>query len=155
MAAVYPPPAAARRATALGYHRSPLLRFLLCAIPSVVLVMAAAVLLFGALDDGVPSRLPGLTLLGGWVLEAAALTALFLLVQGRAGAWWLDGLLAGWIGWIFRGPVLMLTVADVIAGGREPWWTLTQRWLLTYSLAGLLLALLARRLRRPASGAAP
>ncbi len=48
--------------------------------------------------------------------------------------------------WIFRGPVLVLTVAETLGRGPDPWWSLSLRWLALYSLAGLLLALLARRL---------
>jgi hypothetical protein len=81
----------------------------------------------------------------GWGVEAAALAALFLLVQGRGGAWWMDGLVSAWVAWIFRGPVFVLTVA---AWSRLPtglWWQLSLRWFLLYSLCGITLAFVARR----------
>jgi hypothetical protein len=131
----------------VGYHRPPLLRFVLLAILSTVLLLGTAALVFDALDDGSSGRrLDGAVVLGGWVLEAMALTALFLLIQGRASAWWLDGLLTAGLAWIFRGPVLVLQVADVLGDNSVHWWHLSQRWLLVYSLCGLLLAFLARRL---------
>jgi len=123
------------------------IRFLVLAVLSLVLLIGVGTLGFDAADGGrFGPRLDGPVLLGGWLLEAVALCALFLLVQGRGGAWWLDGLLAAWIAWIFRGPVLVLAVAEHLGGGRDPWWGLTLRWLAIYSLAGLFLALLARRL---------
>ncbi len=84
---------------------------------------------------------------GDWLMQSLGLTALFLLVQGRSGAWWLDGLVAGWIAWVFRGPVLVLTLAAWTRLPRDPWWQLSLRWLALYTLCGLLLALTARRLR--------
>lgn len=90
--------------------------------------------------------LPGAAVLGGWLLEALGLTALFLLIQGRSGRWWLDGLLTGWIAWIFRGPLLLVSLAALTALPREPWWSLSLRWWLVYPLGGLLLAVVARGL---------
>jgi hypothetical protein len=88
----------------------------------------------------------GAAVLGGWLVEALGLTALFLLIQGRSGRWWLDGLLTGWIAWIFRGPLLLLSLAALTSLPREPWWSLSLRWWLVYPLGGLLLAILARGL---------
>jgi hypothetical protein len=123
-----------------------LFRFLLLAVLLTVLLIGICTLAFDAADGGrFGPRLDGKGVLGGWLLEATALTALFLLIQGRGGSWWLDGLLAGWLAWIFRGPVLLLTVAELQNGVGEPLWTLTLRWLLTYSLCGLLISLVARR----------
>lgn len=91
--------------------------------------------------------LPGVVVLGGWLIESLGLTALFLLVQGRGGRWWLDGLITGWIAWIFRGPLLVVSLAAFTRLPREPWWSLTVRWWVLYPLGGLLLAALARALR--------
>ncbi|MGE5234289.1 MAG: hypothetical protein ACM3OB_09275 [Acidobacteriota bacterium] len=93
-----------------------------------------------------PGSPPEVLTLGVWVLEALGLTALFLLIQGRGGAWWLDGLLTGWIAWIFRGPLLVLTVEALTRLPRDPWWGIAVRTFFLYSCGGLLLAELARRL---------
>jgi len=129
-------------------------RFLLIALPLLVLMMGLFALvqeIAPASGDGASPMRPARDVgarwrLGGWGVEAAALTALFLLVQGRGGAWWLDGLIAGWVAWIFRGPVLALTLAAWSRLPTELWWKLSQRWFLLYSLCGLALALVARRL---------
>ena len=83
---------------------------------------------------------------GSWLIESLALLALFLLIQGRGGAWWLDGLLVGCIGWVFRGPVLVLTLVTVSRLGRDPWWPLSLRWLFSYAVAGLFVSFLALKL---------
>jgi hypothetical protein len=104
----------------------------------------------GASPDAAPQRpvreVAFSSRLGGWAVEAAALTALFLLIQGRTGAWWLDGLVAGWIAWVFRGPILALTMAAWSRLPAEHWWKLSQRWFLLYSLCGIAVAIAARRL---------
>lgn len=131
----------------MSYHRHPLLRFLLLAVLASVLVLGLGTLVLDWVDGGsFGPKLDGKFVLGAWALEALALSALFLLVQGRGGNWWFDGLLTAWMAWIFRGPVLVLTVAEVLGRGRAPWWDLSLRWLVLYSLCGLLMALLARRL---------
>jgi len=91
-----------------------------------------------------PARVPTTVQLAAWLLESTALLALFLLVQGRSGSWWLDGLATGWIAWVFRGPLLVF--AAVALGGlpRQPWWALAFQWLTLYSLCGLSIALVAR-----------
>lgn len=81
---------------------------------------------------------------GGWAIEALALTALFLLVQGRSGGWFLDGVVTGLIGWIFRGPLLVLSVVGLSRLGPEPWWPMAQRWLVLYVVCGAVLAVVAR-----------
>ncbi len=130
-----------------GYHRPPLIRFLFLTIPLATLLLGGAALGFDLLDGGeFGPRLDGKTVAGGWLLEATALAALFLLVQGRGGSWWLDGLLAAWLGWIFRGPVMVLVVVEQLGGGRDPWWTMALQSLLVYSLVGFLMALVARKL---------
>jgi hypothetical protein len=92
-------------------------------------------------------QMPAATVLATWVLETVALIALFLLVHGRAGSWWLDGLATGWLAWVFRGPLLVLTVAGAAGLGPRPWWQMAVRWLVLYSLCGLLLGAVARRVR--------
>jgi hypothetical protein len=82
---------------------------------------------------------------GGWLIESLALTALFLLVQGRAGAWWLDGVVAGLIGWVFRGPIMVLSIVSWSRLASAPWWPMSQRWLALYLVCGLTLAIVARR----------
>lgn len=81
---------------------------------------------------------------GGWAIESLALTALFLLIQGRAGAWWLDGVVAGLLGWTFRGPVLVLSVVALSRLGPDPWWPMSLRWLVLYVVCGVALAIVAR-----------
>jgi hypothetical protein len=140
-------------------------RFLLLALPLLVLTIAlfhfaleALGLTDGAalavrLGGGGLDRLPAWALAGTWGLEALALTALFLLVQIRE-VWWLDGLLAGWIAWVFRGPLLVVTLVAAAGVRPGPWWTLAFYWLLLYSLCGLLLGALAQSagIGRPAEG---
>lgn len=145
------------RASALGYDRRVLIRFVFTGFIALMLTMALfgfSVELLGLQPEATElarrglersEMIPARYLAGGWALETAGLLALFLLVQGRSGAWWLDGLLAGWIAWIFRGPVLVLSVVTTTRLPREPWYSLSLRWLLLYSVCGLLLALLARR----------
>jgi hypothetical protein len=72
--------------------------------------------------------------------------ALFLVTQGRAGSWWLDGLLAGWLAWVFRGPLLVLTVTVAAHQSQEAWWRIVFGWWVLYSCCGLALAALARGL---------
>ena len=88
--------------------------------------------------------LPGVFVLGTWVLEALALTTLFLLVERGGGPRWLNGLLAAWIAWVFRGPLLVLTATGFGGLAARPWWQLAFRWFVLYTLAGLLLAAIAR-----------
>lgn len=126
------------------------MRFLLLAFPLLVLLLAA----FGFVVDQLqpdpgglwPSTTPvqGLGVVASWVLEAVALLALFLLLEGRFRRRLWDGLAAAWIAWVFRGPLLVVTVA---AAGepRLPWWRLSLAWWVLYTAAGLLLASLASR----------
>ena len=96
-------------------------RFLLLALPLLILTMAvfrfALETLGMAPDPAALSRsdaaeLPGWVTLATWALEAVGLASLFLLIQGRNGRW-LAGLLTGWIAWVFRGPLLVVTVAGL------------------------------------------
>jgi len=96
--------------------------------------------------------LPGVAVLATWALEALALAALFLLVDGRGGSRLLNGLLSGWIAWVFRGPLLVMTAVGYGGQPRAPWWGLTRRWFVLYTLAGALLALVAALVRLPRGG---
>lgn len=141
----------------MGYHCSTLLRFVTYALPLLVLLLA----LFGfavELLDAEPRagsvirlalfeqpRVPALLVLGAWLVEASGLLALFLLAQGRCGAWWLDGLVTGWLAWIFRGPLLVMTIVVAVRQPHHPWWALAFGWWVLYSVCGLTLAWLARR----------
>ncbi len=90
-------------------------------------------------------RVPAAVVFGTWLMEAAGLLALYLLARGRCGTWWLDGLVAGWTAWIFRGPLLVITIVVAAKQPRDPWWTLAFGWWVLYSICGLSLALLERR----------
>lgn len=134
-------------------------RYFLYAVPLLVLFLA----LFGfAVDvlDFEPRagavirlalfetpRIPAQVVLGAWLMEATGLVALFLLVQGRTGAWWLDGLVTGWVAWIFRGPLLVITIVAATRQPQDAWWSLAFGWWVLYSVCGLALAVLARRSR--------
>lgn len=153
---------AARRWAIIGT----LIRYLLSAFLLLVLLMGAfgaAVELAGREPDTRSLARLGLRRAeepplrwraGAWAVESAGLLALFLLVQGRSGAWWLDGLVAGWIAWIFRGPVQVLTIATWSRLPPEPWWPLARQQLVLYTLCGLAMAILARRRGRRREGAA-
>lgn len=132
-----------------------MIRFLVFALLVLLLLQAGfavAVDAFGFGPDGralagrghAPARVPAGIQLAAWLLEATGLLALFLLVQGRSGSWWLDGLATGWIAWVFRGPLLVFAVVAYAALPRQPWWDLAFRWLALYSLCGFAVALLAR-----------
>lgn len=86
---------------------------------------------------GVPD-LPQWVMLATWTLEAVGLAALFLLIQGRGGRW-IAGLLTGWIAWVFRGPLLVVTVAGLAGLPPGPWWSMVLSWWVLYTLCGLLL----------------
>ena len=126
-------------------------RFLLFALPLLVLTMALFQFVLEVLgldpDPAVLSavtalQLPGWVTLGTWCLEALALTALFLLIQGRDRTW-SSGLMAGWIAWVFRGPLLVVSVVGLGGLPAVPWWTLILTWWVLYTLCGLLLGGLA------------
>ena len=132
----------------MRYDRRLLRRFLLLALPLLILTMAVfqfAMEMLGLQVD--PSQLapgggialPGYVSLATWTLEALGLAALFMLIHGR-GWGWTSGLLAGWIAWVFRGPLLVVTVVSLAGLSPRPWWSLTLTWLILYSLCGLLLS---------------
>lgn len=131
-------------------------RFFIYAVPLTLLLLLLFSVTISAFDVGPAGSLTVLSLksasfrlvMGTWLLEAFGLVAMYLLVSGR-GNWWLDGLMAGWVAWIFRGPLLVVTI--VVAAGQEqaPWFRLIVGWWVLYSICGLSLAILARRLARP------
>lgn len=86
-----------------------------------------------------PSAVPLVPLAGIWALEAAGLVAIFLLAEGRCGARWLDGIVAGSIAWIFRGPLVVVTVVVGAGVPRLPWWHLALAWWFLYVLCGVIL----------------
>ncbi len=137
----------------MRYDRRPLSRFLFLAIPLLVMIMA----LFGLVQELVGVEAPGnfgwhprahgvRVALASFILESLALTALFLLARGRAPSWWLDGLLTGWLAWLFRGPVVILAIASLDGAARLPWRQLALGWWVLYSICGLSLAILSQRL---------
>ena len=87
--------------------------------------------------------LPPWVILATWCLEAVALAALFLLVHARGSGRWMAGLLTGWVAWIFRGPLLVVTVVGLGGLPARPWWSLAMQWWVLYSLCGLLLGVAA------------
>lgn len=137
----------------MRYHGAILLRFLVLAIPLALLTIG--LFSFGAETLGFetgPSlgpgeALPAFYVVGAWLLEAMALSALFLLVAGRTATVWLDALFAALAAWVFRGPLLVLTVVSVTRRTAEALWRASLAWLVLYVLLGLLLAWLARRTR--------
>lgn len=97
-----------------------------------------------------PQILPGRQLLALWFLESLGLVTLFLLLRSAGRSRFADGLATGWVAWIFRGPVVVLTMAVTSPGAlpgwwKGPWWTLAAGWLGLYTFAGLVLSVLARR----------
>ena len=134
-------------------------RFLVISLPLLILLLGLFLPALeatglapsmSALDDLGLARQQSLPLgiaAAGWLIEALALTALFLLIQGRTGAWWMDGVVAGMIGWVFRGPILVLSIVTLSRLATEPWWPMALRWLLLYSLCGLALAAMAQAVR--------
>jgi hypothetical protein len=122
-------------------------RFLVLALPLVLLALGAFHFAAEALDLAVP-ELPAPYLLGLWVLEAIGLVALFLLVRERGLGRWAAGLAASSTAWIFRGPVLALTAAGASRLPVGSWGTLVLAWLGLYSVCGLLMAAVAGHLER-------
>lgn len=94
---------------------------------------------------GTAAGLPMPLVLGTWLLEAVGLTALFLILHGRTGSRFLDGLLVAWSAWLFRGPLLVITAVGVTRGPAEPWWSMALVQLAAYTLCGVVLAVLAGR----------
>jgi len=129
------------------YDRPVLRRFLIFALPLLVLTMALfrfAEEALGVAPDPAAfsvsgaAPLPAWVMLATWILEAVGLAALFLLIQGRSGRW-LAGLLTGWVAWVFRGPLLVVTVAGLAGLPPGPWWGLAFSWWVLYTVCGLVL----------------
>ncbi|HEX6202496.1 MAG TPA: hypothetical protein VF100_05790, partial [Thermoanaerobaculia bacterium] len=93
--------------------------------------------------------LPAAWALATWALEALALAALYLLIVGPGVARFSSGLLAAWIAWVFRGPLLVITAVGYGGLAHGPWWQLSLRWLVLYTVAGALLGALGGLLPRP------
>lgn len=132
----------------LRYDRRLLRKFLIFSIPLLILAMAlfhfVLEVLGRAPDPAALSplggrALPGWVALATWALEALSLSALFLLIYSRSGVRWSAGLLTGWIAWVFRGPLLVVTVVGLAGLPAAPWWSLAFGWLILYTFCGLLL----------------
>ena len=134
-------------------------RFLVFALPLLLVLMAglgfaaeqlglepetAPLAPFAPARGAAPPQVP---LLATWSVEALALAALVLLVQGRGGSWWLDGLLTGALAWVFRGPLLVATIALLSRLPRQPFVEWARLALVNDLACGLLLAALARAMR--------
>jgi hypothetical protein len=140
----------------LRYDRRALRRFLTFALPLLVLTMGLFRFVLEVLrlapDPAVLSRstvaaLPGWVVLATWILEAVGLAALYLLIVGRGGSRWVAGLLAGWIAWVFRGPLLVVTVVGLAGLAPRPWWGMAFSWWILYTLCGLVLGAAASAAR--------
>lgn len=135
------------------YHRAVLTRFVAIAVPLLLLTLGLFNFVVETLGfETGPSLAPGdalpaLYVVGTWLLESMALTGLFLLVYGRTASRLLDGLFVAWSAWVFRGPLLVLTVASVTERAWPVLWDAAVAWLAAYTLCGAILALLARRVR--------
>jgi hypothetical protein len=136
----------------LRYDLRALRRFLILSLPLLVLTMGlfrfGQEMLKVAPDPSalarsgiavLPAVLPAWVTFATWILEAVGLAALFLLILGRGGSRWASGLLAGWIAWVFRGPLLVVTVVGLAGLPPRPWWGLAFSWWILYTLCGLML----------------
>jgi hypothetical protein len=133
------------------YDPGTLKRFLFFALPLLLVTMALfhfAQEMLGtapapaALSLSGEIRLPAWVTLATWILESVGLAALFLLVS-RGGGRWVSGLLTGWIAWVFRGPLLVVTVVALGGLPPGPWWSLALSWWILYTLCGLVLGAVA------------
>ena len=134
-------------------------RFLVLAIPAAMLVLALVAAGAGALglspdthplDErgiGRPEPLSPAVQIAGIGFEATALVALFLLLYGRTGSLLYDGVAAGVAAWLFRGPLLVLAVAELTRLPVEPFWQLARIALLALPAAGLTVGFVARSSR--------
>ncbi len=75
-----------------------------------------------------PVTLPTWVVIGSWLLEAVALSALYLLVQTGGGGRLMNGLVTGWIAWVFRGPLLVIAVVTLAGQPAGPWWNMAFSW---------------------------
>ena len=136
----------------MRYDDSPLIRlsrFLALALPSLGMLLALFHFAWQQIDPTARLALPTTLVLGSWVLECVGLAALFLLIHRQDRSALLDGLLTGWVAWVFRGPLLVLTLVGAAGVPRDPWWRITVVWLALYTFCGLLLGLIARLSRAP------
>jgi hypothetical protein len=127
-------------------------RFLVFSLPLLILAMALfhfALEALGRAPDpsllspGGGRELPGWIALATWILESVALSALFLLIYSRYGQRWFSGVLTAWLAWIFRGPLLVVTVVGLAGLPPGPWWGVALGWWILYTICGLLLGLAA------------
>ena len=93
-----------------------------------------------------PGALPAPLRLGAWILDAAALTVLVLLLSGRGRWWWFEGLAAGLLAWVYRGPLATLSTLAIARVPKEPFWQAARTELVVLPLVGLVLGGLAARL---------
>jgi len=131
----------------------------LLAVPLAVLVLALSTFVadtagFG--PDLAPLEARGLAAAGGLprgvgvaalAFEGVALAALYLLIEGRFGRWWVDGLAAGLAAWLFRGPILVLAAAALLRVPTAPLWEAARVALFADPAATLAVAALARTSR--------
>ena len=137
-------------------------RFLLLAIPAFFLLLALAGFVadlflpsgsFGplALRHEGERRLAAL-----WALETIGVVALYCLVRAdreRPPSLW-DGVLVAWGAWILRGPLLLLSLQA--AGVTQPAMRTACAVLLgAYTVGGVALVGIDRRLSRPRQGLTP
>lgn len=143
------------------------MRFLALALPAALLVLAVAAPIAAALGMeidtdalaargvGRPGGLDGRHQAAALAFEATALTALFLLVEGKTRSPLVDGLLAGLAAWLFRGPLLVVTVAALTRLPTEPFWQTARVDLVALPAAGLAVGLCARFVGAGAPAAEP
>jgi len=139
-------------------------RFLALAIPTALVVLAAVDA--GATAAGLGPDLaplaaravarieplsPGLQT-AIVAFEATALVALFLLVEGRSGSLLADGVVAGFAAWLFRGPLLVASVALMTRLPTVPFWQVARIGLVSLPAAGFAVGMVARLDRRSRSG---
>jgi len=130
-------------------------RFLALALPAALLILAVAGPIAAALGLGIdtePLAVRGVARPAGLEIrhqaaalgfEAMALTALFLLVEGKTRSRLVDGLLAGFAAWLFRGPLLVVTVGALTRLPTEPFWQAARIDLVALPVAGLAVGLCA------------
>jgi hypothetical protein len=134
-------------------------RFLFFSLPLLLLTMAVFQFALEAFHQtitpaGALPGLPGWVVLGTWFLESLGLCCLYLLIHGAGGGgrFW-NGLVTGWIAWVFRGPLLVISVVTLGGLPPAPWWALTFRWWFLYTGCGLLLGAVAGVAELPGTAA--
>jgi len=109
---------------------------------SLAVVAVTALLLLGVTTGRITRQV------GAWALDALALLLLVLLFRGRGGGWFGEGVAAGLLAWIFRGPLTLLSVVALAHLPGEPWSQQARVGLVVYPLLGLLAARLLPRPER-------